>query len=120
MTATDVITTEDAPAAHVGSRRLRKEDPELLTGQSKFIDDLALPGAIWVGVVRSSEAHANIVGIDGSAALAIDGVSEVLSGEDLAPLWGEGALPCAWPVTRGVGRLPLRGGRRRGCGGGGL
>ncbi|MYA86554.1 MAG: xanthine dehydrogenase family protein molybdopterin-binding subunit, partial [Acidimicrobiaceae bacterium] len=91
--------TEDAPAGHVGSRRLRKEDPALLTGEAKFIDDLALPGAIWVGVVRSTEAHANIVGIDGSAALEIDGVNEVLSGEDLAPLWGEGALPCAWPVT---------------------
>ena len=91
--------TEDAPAGHVGSRRLRKEDPALLTGEAKFIDDLALPGAIWVGVVRSTEAHANIVGIDGSAALEIDGVNEVLSGDDLAPLWGEGALPCAWPVT---------------------
>ena len=47
--------TEDAPAGHVGSRRLRKEDPALLTGEAKFIDDLALPGAIWVGVVRSTE-----------------------------------------------------------------
>ena len=91
--------TEDAPAGHVGTRRLRKEDPALLTGEAKFIDDLALPGAVWVGVVRSTEAHANIVGIDGSAALEIDGVNEVLTGEDLAPLWGEGALPCAWPVT---------------------
>jgi len=91
--------TESAPASHVGSRRLRKEDPALLTGEAKFIDDLDLPGAVWVGVVRSTEAHAKIVGIDGSAALAIDGVNEVLSGDDLAPLWGEGALPCAWPVT---------------------
>ena len=91
--------TEDAPAGHVGTRRLRKEDPALLTGEAKFIDDLALPGAVWVGVVRSTEAHANIVSIDGSAALQIDGVNEVLTGEDLAPLWGDGALPCAWPVT---------------------
>ncbi len=91
--------TAEAPSTHVGSRRLRKEDPALLTGEAKFIDDLNLPGALWVGVVRSSEAHADIVGIDGSAALEIDGVSEVLSGDDLAPLWGEGALPCAWPVT---------------------
>ena len=89
--------TEEAPAAHVGSRRLRKEDPALLTGEAKFIDDLALPGAIWGGRGALVGGHANIVGIDGSAALEIDGVNEVLSGDDLAPLWGEGALPCAWP-----------------------
>ncbi len=91
--------TAEAPAAHVGSRRLRKEDPALLTGEAKFIDDLNLPGAIWVGVVRSTEAHARITGVDASEALEIDGVNEVLSGADLAPMWGGAALPCAWPVT---------------------
>ena len=94
-----MTVTETPPVAHVGARRLRREDPALLTGEAKFIDDLKLPGALWVGVVRSSEAHARILGVDGAAALAIDGVLEVLSGADLAPLWGEAALPCAWPVT---------------------
>lgn len=94
--------TEAAPssaATHVGTRRLRREDPVLLTGEAKFVDDLDLPGALWVGVVRSSEAHAAIGSIDGSAAIEIEGVLEVLSGAELEPLWNGGALPCAWPVT---------------------
>ncbi len=102
MTVTEAAPTKTAaPFAntHVGQRRLRHEDPVLLTGEAKFIDDLNLPGALWVGMVRSSEANAKIKGIDGSAALKIEGVREVLSGADLAPLWGDGALPCAWPVT---------------------
>ena len=97
MTVTESLETG---VNHVGSRRLRKEDPELLTGEAKFVDDLRLPGALWLGMVRSSEANAVINSIDGSAALDVDGVVEVLTGDDLAPLWGdEGALPCAWPVT---------------------
>ena len=70
----------------IGTRRLRKEDPPLLTGESKFIDDLNLPGALWLALVRSTEAHAEIKKIDTKAALAVDGVQEVLTGADLAPL----------------------------------
>ena len=93
MTATATAT------AHVGTRRLRKEDPALLTGESRFVDDLHLPGALWMGVVRSSEAHAAIKSIDSDRAEQTEGVVEVLTGADLAPLWGGAALPCAWPVT---------------------
>ena len=99
MTATDTAPAEAEAETLFGSRRLRREDPALLTGEARFVDDLHLPGALWLGVVRSTEAHAAIAGIDASAALAIDGVQEVLTGADLAPLWGGAALPCAWPVT---------------------
>ena len=95
-----MTATEEATDLHVGTRRLRKEDPELLTGEAKFVDDLDLPGALWIAMVRSTEAHAVISSIDTSEALAVAGVREVLTGADLAPLWGdEGTLPCAWPVT---------------------
>lgn len=104
MTATATATAETE--THFGSRRLRREDPALLTGEARFVDDLALPGALWLGVVRSTEAHAAIAGIDPSAALAIDGVQEVLTGADLAPLWGGAALPCAWPVTADMHNPP--------------
>lgn len=99
MTATDTAPAEAEAETLLGSRRLRREDPALLTGEARFVDDLHLPGALWLGVVRSTEAHAAIAAIDPSAALAIDGVQEVLTGADLAPLWGGAALPCAWPVT---------------------
>ena len=104
MTAT--ATAEAEAETHFGSRRLRREDPALLTGEARFVDDLHLPGALWLGVVRSTEAHAAIASIDPSAALAIDGVQEVLTGADLAPLWGGAALPCAWPVTADMHNPP--------------
>jgi aerobic carbon-monoxide dehydrogenase large subunit len=83
---------------YVGGGVLRKEDPELLTGEARFIDDITLPGMVWVGVVRSPFAHARINGVDGSRALELPGVVAVFSGEQLAGEW-EAALPCAWPIA---------------------
>ena len=82
----------------VGTRVLRKEDPRLLTGEARYVDDLVIPGALWLAMVRSPEAHANIRGIDTSAAEAMPGVRAVLTGKDLEGEWA-GAMPCAWPVT---------------------
>jgi carbon-monoxide dehydrogenase large subunit len=82
----------------VGERRLRKEDPELLTGEARFVDDLHLPGALWMSCVRSPHAHARILGIDTSAAAAMDDVVAVHTGADLADLWAA-PMPCAWSVT---------------------
>ncbi|SUZ90855.1 uncharacterized protein METZ01_LOCUS43709, partial [marine metagenome] len=67
-------------------------------GEAKFIDDLHLPGALWVACVRSPHAHARISAIDTSGALATDGVVAVYTGEELAGDWAA-PLPCAWPVT---------------------
>jgi carbon-monoxide dehydrogenase large subunit len=90
----------DAPVAVkvMGTRVLRVEDPALLTGESRFTDDLVVPGALHVKIVRSPVAHARIRSIDTSAALAQPGVVAVLTGPELE---GEFAapLPCAWPVT---------------------
>ena len=76
----------------------RKEDPELLTGQARFVDDLTLPGMVWMEVVRSPYAHARIASVDVSRALASPGAIAAYSGEDLAEDI-PGGLPCAWPVT---------------------
>ncbi len=84
--------------AVVGTRMVRKEDPELLTGEGRFIDDLAIPGARWLGMVRSPFAHARITSIDTTDALAIAGVEAVLTGADLRDAW-LAPMPCAWPVT---------------------
>jgi len=94
---TDTVTSPFTGGI-VGERRVRKEDPALLTGEAKFIDDLHLPGALWVACVRSPHAHARISAIDTSGALATDGVVAVYTGEELADDWAT-PLPCAWPVT---------------------
>ncbi|MEQ1787158.1 MAG: xanthine dehydrogenase family protein molybdopterin-binding subunit, partial [Acidimicrobiales bacterium] len=84
--------------AVVGTRMVRKEDPELLTGEGRYVDDLVIPGARWLAMVRSPYAHARITGIDASEALALPGVEAVLTGADLRDAWAA-PMPCAWPVT---------------------
>ena len=84
--------------AVVGSRQVRREDPALLTGEARFVDDLVVPGALHATIVRSSYAHARIRSIDSSEAQGMPGVVAVFTGADLRGEW-ENPLPCAWPVT---------------------
>ncbi|MDQ7025137.1 MAG: molybdopterin-dependent oxidoreductase [Anaerolineae bacterium] len=64
-----------------GSGIKRREDPRLITGKAKYTDDIKLPGTLHMAVVRSPHAHANIKGIDTSAAEAMPGVVAVYTGE---------------------------------------
>ena len=83
---------------YIGKPVARKEDAELLTGQSQFIDDLTVPGMVWAAVVRSPYAHATIKSVDVSAAREAEGVVAAFSGADLADDWAA-TLPCVWLVT---------------------
>ncbi len=67
----------------VGSKVARLEDPALLRGEGRFVDDIHLPGMLQAAFVRSPYAHARINGIDISAALAMPGVHAVLTHADL-------------------------------------
>jgi len=91
----------EKPKAAIGAPLGRKEDAELLTGQARFVDDLTLPGMVWMAVVRSPYAHARIRSVDVSRALAATGVVAVFSGADLAEDVPAG-LPCVWPVTEDI------------------
>ena len=63
----------------------RLEDPALLRGRGRYIDDIHLPGMLHAAFVRSPHAHAAILGIDTSAALRVRGVHAVLTFADLKP-----------------------------------
>jgi len=52
---------------------LRLEDPTLLTGEGKYVDDIVEPGMLHVSYVRSTVAHANLVSVDISGAASIRG-----------------------------------------------
>ena len=88
----------------VGTSVPRKEDRKLVTGNGQFIDNLNLPGQLWLAVVRSPYAHARIKSVDLAAARDVPGVVAAFSGADLAADWA-GSLPCAWPVTEEI-RMP--------------
>jgi carbon-monoxide dehydrogenase large subunit len=93
-----MTTVEAAPTRVLGTRMLRREDPALLTGEAKYTDDLVIPGALHLAVLRSPYAHARIVSVDVSGALGQPGVVAAYSGADLRDLWAA-PMPCAWPVT---------------------
>ncbi|MGW5748586.1 xanthine dehydrogenase family protein molybdopterin-binding subunit [Amycolatopsis sp. NPDC003861] len=82
----------------VGKSRRRKEDERLITGRTRWTDNITLPGLLHLAVLRSPFAHAKIVSIDTSAAKDAPGVIAVYTAQDLDP---EGAvgMPCAWPIT---------------------
>ena len=68
----------------IGAHVLRVEDERLVTGQGTYTDDINLPNQSYAAIVRSPHAHANIVEIDPSEALAVPGVLCVLTGADVA------------------------------------
>ncbi len=63
----------------------RIEDPDLLRGRARFVDDIRLPLMVEAAFVRSPHAHAAIRAIDTRAALAMPGVHAVLTLADLRP-----------------------------------
>ncbi|MFO1292132.1 MAG: xanthine dehydrogenase family protein molybdopterin-binding subunit [Rubrivivax sp.] len=67
---------------YVGKPVNRVEDPSLVSGSVAFIDNLALPGMLHCAILRSPHPHARIVRIDTSAALGLEGVEAVVTGED--------------------------------------
>ncbi len=76
----------------------RKEDRKLLQGQAEWVDNMHLPGMVYLGIVRSPYAHARIAKVDVTPALAHAEVVGAWSGEDIADEW-HGSLPCAWLPT---------------------
>ena len=90
--------TENRSSGVLGQRLLRREDPALLTGEAKYTNDLHLPGALHLAVLRSPYAHARIRSVDLTAARAAAGVVAAYSGADLTDLWAA-PMPSAWAVT---------------------
>ncbi len=74
----------DRPAAlRVIGKALRKVDAVAkVTGATKFADDLALPRMLYAKLLRSTQPHARILGVDASKAQQLEGVRAVLTGKD--------------------------------------
>src|SRR5215208_941033 len=82
----------------VGQAMRRKEDPRMITGRGRYVDDMVVPGMLYMAVVRSPEAHARITSIDASAAKELPGIHGVFTAADLDLAT---PLPMAW-VPPGV------------------
>ena len=66
-----------------GARVKRLEDPALVAGRGRFVDDVKLPGMLQACFVRSTHAHAKLRGIESKRAMGIPGVHSVLTVDDL-------------------------------------
>lgn len=82
----------------LGAPIKRKEDPRLITGEAKYLDDVRLPGMLHAAILRSPYAHAKIKSIKTDQAAKYPGVVTVLTGQDFKEL---PALPCAWLAEAG-------------------
>lgn len=74
---------------------MRREDPGLLTGRTRFTGDLSPNGALQLVFVRSRVAHGEIRGLELGAARALSGVAGVYGPDELRRL-GARAMPCSW------------------------
>ncbi len=91
-----------------GQRIKRSEDPRLVTGNGRYLDDLG-HDALEVAFVRSPHAHARVTDIDVSDALDVDGLVAIYTYEDLEARMGE-PLPLLIPhptLTQGRTQYPL-------------
>src|SRR5919106_6887042 len=86
----------------IGQPVLRKEDPELLTGEASYIDNWTMPGMVWMALARPPYVHATIDGIDTAEASSMPGVVGVFTASDLEL----GALPFVWPITEDI-KVPV-------------
>ena len=77
----------------IGTRPVRHDGADKVTGKAIYAADFALPNMAHGAYIRSPHAHAKIVRIDTSAALALDGVKAIVTGADLPilePQWHGG------------------------------
>jgi aerobic carbon-monoxide dehydrogenase large subunit len=86
----------------MGHRMKRKEDPRFLQGKGRYVDDVKLPGMLYMDIVRSPFAHARITRIDATAALALPGVVAVITGKDLEAAGGLHWMPTLMSDTQMV------------------
>lgn len=94
----------------VGKRIKRTEDPRLLAGVGRYVDDMNPPGTLHVALRRSDQPHARIAGIDVGDALSVPGVMAIYEAADLegevnpaiatSRMQGYYATPI-WPLARG-------------------
>src|ERR1043165_405032 len=91
----------------IGRGVTRFEDPRLLKGGGRYVDDIALPRMAVGYVLRSPHAHAKIRSIDLTQAKAAPGVVLILTGADWKRSgWGDLPVPGGQKRRDGTGRSP--------------
>ncbi|MGI8562113.1 MAG: aerobic carbon-monoxide dehydrogenase large subunit [Candidatus Dormibacter sp.] len=88
-----MAVVEEKVTTWLGRSVKRKEDDRFLQGRGNYIEDIKLPGMLYMAILRSPYAHARILSIDTAAAMQVPGVVAVVTGADLV------AHKLAWMPT---------------------
>src|SRR5260370_3969411 len=91
----------------IGAKIHRREDPRLVSGEGRYIDDHTRPGTVFLSVVRSPHAHARIKSIDITAALKSPGVVAIYTHKDFAKVIA-GTMPAAPAFVAEKKQIPPR------------
>ncbi len=98
------MSGSEGAARWVGQAVRRREDPRLLAGRGRYVDDVTMPGLLHAAFVRSPVARGAIRGIDTSAARDLPGVVAVYTAADLnepgRPFWKTMTGPSGQPPHR--------------------
>jgi carbon-monoxide dehydrogenase large subunit len=102
------VTSETVIPSFIGAPVQRREDPALVTGTARYVEDISPVGTLHLALVRSPFAHADITEIDTSGAESAPGVWAVITPDDVADV----AMPPSPRPDRNVPRrFPLVQGR---------
>src|SRR5712691_7432145 len=91
----------------IGAKIHRREDPRLVSGEGRYIDDFTRPGTVFLSVVRSPHAHARIKSIDITAASKAPGVVAIYTHKDFAKVVA-GTMPAAPAFVADKKQVPPR------------
>ncbi len=106
------MTSETVIPSFLGAPVQRREDPALITGTARYVDDIAPSGTLHLALVRSPFPHATVTGIDIDEALEVEGVHLIITPEDVADISmppepnPERNIPRRYPLVQGRALMP--------------
>ncbi len=106
------MNTEATIPSFIGAPVQRREDPSLITGTARYVDDLTPTGTLHLAIVRSPFAHADIIDIDTSAVDDMHGVWAVITPDEVADVQmpptprPDRNVPRRFPLVQGRALMP--------------
>jgi carbon-monoxide dehydrogenase large subunit len=98
--------TQIAAQRYTGTSVRRSEDPRILSGGGRYVDDIKLPGMLHAAFVRSPLAHGRVTAVDATAARELPGVVAVYTGADMASMTLPGQDPLFAMMAGGDANAP--------------
>ena len=106
------VTTDALIPSFIGAPVQRREDPALVTGAGRYVEDITPVGTLHLAIVRSPFAHADVTGIDVDAAREASGVWAVITPDDVTDVQmpptprPDRNVPRRFPLVQGRALMP--------------